>query len=449
MPLPITTRREFLHKGLALVAAGASVPAFLQQTVFAIDNPLDQALTQKPGGKDDRILVVVQLAGGNDGLSTVIPFGDDLYYRNRPALGMPARDLLKIDNYLGVPKEFVRLKSLFDDRRMSIIQGVGYPNPNRSHFRSMDIWHSAIPDRENVANGWLGRYFDCTCTGIDPHVGVSIGETLPLAMKGDRITPLSFEKSENYRYNGADRARYEKLNTGTNVVPDIEVEAPATQPIKPPVMLGRSRNPRARTPVEPINPQTQLDFLTRTATDARVSSDTIANLIGKYQPAGEYPGGEFGEGLRTIAAMIAGGLSTRVYYVSLGGFDTHAGQANRHAQLMDQFARGIQAFTTDLKKQENSDRVLVMAFSEFGRRVTQNASGGTDHGAAGPMFLFGPEMKTSVIGQHPSLANLDQGDLKYAVDFRNVYASILQNWMDTPSRPILGEQFKVFPFLKT
>jgi len=182
--------------------------------------------------------------------------------------------------------------------------------------------------------------------------------------------------------------------------------------------------------------------------DARVSSETIASLIGRFNPVGDYPGGEYGDGLRTIAAMIAGGLSTRVYYVSLGGFDTHANQKNRHEQLLDQFAQGIQAFFADLKKQENQDRVLVMAFSEFGRRVAQNASGGTDHGAAGPMFLFGPKMKSGVLGKHPSLSDLDQGDLKYAVDFRNVYASVLQNWLETPSKPILGEQFKTFPIAK-
>lgn len=428
----LSTRRIFLQKGLALLAVTPTIPTFLDQTMMALAAPNDTARTQKPTGKDGKILVIVQLSGGNDGLNTVVPYADDAYNRARPALRIDGKDALKIDNYLGLHPNLAPLKAMYDNGEMQIIQGVGYPNPNRSHFRSMDIWHSAAPEKEVVTNGWVGRFFDNACPGCDPHVGVAMGGSLPLAMQGDRVTPLAFDRAENYRYKGTDTERYLELN-------QVKGVAPATQPaiIKP-----------APKKIEPITAGNQLDFLHRTAMDAQVSSDDILRMTRNHRPVAEYPGGEFGNGLRTVAAMIGGGLSTRVYYVSLGGFDTHAGQRGRHDNLMQQFAHGVSAFWADIKKQENAERVLMMSFSEFGRRVDQNASQGTDHGAAAPMFLFGPNIKSGVFGKHPSLTDLDQGDLKYNVDFRNVYASVLQNWLETPSKPILGQQFKTMPILK-
>jgi uncharacterized protein (DUF1501 family) len=197
-----------------------------------------------------------------------------------------------------------------------------------------------------------------------------------------------------------------------------------------------------------ITPTTELDFLHRTAMDAQVSSDDILRITRSYTTSAKYLNGELANGLRTVAAMIAGGLPTRVYYVTLGGFDTHAGERGRHDQLMQQLAEAVGAFWSDIKAQKNDERVLMMTFSEFGRRVQQNASGGTDHGAAAPMFMFGKHIKQGVIGDHPSLTNLDQGDLKFAIDFRSVYATILQNWMETASKPILGQQFNTLPLIK-
>lgn len=430
----ISTRRLFLQRGLTLLSAGVTIPSFLDNTVLALANEADGALTQQPTGKDGKILVVVQLSGGNDGLNTVVPYADDVYHRSRPQLAHRADQVLKINDHIGLHPNLAGLKSLLDEGMMNIVQGVGYPNPNRSHFRSMDIWHSAQPDRESPGNGWLGRYFDNTCAGTDPHTGLCIGETLPLAMRGERILPLSFEKPENYRYKGKDRKRYEALN-------EIDNTAPATQPAAAAVTTGRRK-----TVVAPSADE-QLQFLTRTAMDAQVSSDTVLKASKQYVTTSQYPGNEFGQGLRTIAAMIAAGLPTRVYYVSLGGFDTHANQRGRHEQLMSQFAAGVSAFWADMKKQENTDRVLMMTFSEFGRRVEQNASGGTDHGAAAPMFFIGRGVKPGVQGKHPSLTDLDQGDLKYNIDFRQVYATVLQEWLQTPSKPILGQQFKTLPIL--
>jgi uncharacterized protein (DUF1501 family) len=252
-------------------------------------------------------------------------------------------------------------------------------------------------------------------------------------MHGDKTTPLSFDNPENYKYTGPEPETFKKLNTQPGVAPSTQPGAPLATPKKPQI----------------ITPDSQVEFLTRTAMDAQISSDQILSITRGYQSQSAYPGGEFGNNLRTVAAMIQGGLPTRVYYVSLSGFDTHAGERGRHDQLMQQFANGVSAFWNDMKKQGNDQRVLMMTFSEFGRRVASNASGGTDHGAAAPMFLFGPACKQVVVGKHPSLTDLDQGgDLKFGIDFRSVYASVLQNWLDTPSKPILGQQFAPLSVIK-
>ena len=428
----MTTRRLFLQKGMTLLAATSTIPTFLDQTVLAMANPEDAARTQQPTGTDGKILVIVQLSGGNDGLNTVVPWADDAYHKARPGIRHEQGKVLKLDDYLGLHPNLAPLKAMYDNAQMSIIQGVGYPNPNRSHFRSMDIWHSAAPEKEVVTSGWLGRYFDNACAGCDPHAGLSLGDTLPLAMKGERVMPLSFERPDNYRYNGPDKDAYAALNKHANTDPSSQPSV-----VKP-----------SKKPVAALDAQKQMEFLTRTAMDAQVSSDTILRVTRDFQPAAQYPGNEFGGGLRTVAAMIAGGMPTRVYYVSLGGFDTHAGERGRHDQLMNQFATGVSAFWSDMKATGNAERVLMMTFSEFGRRVQQNASGGTDHGAAAPMFLFGPAVKTGLAGKHPSLTDLDQGDLKYTMDFRSVYATVLQNWLETPSKPILGAQFPTLPIIK-
>ncbi len=432
----MSTRRAFMQNGLAILAASATVPAFLDQTVLALDAANDGSRTQKVTGKDGKILVVVQLAGGNDGLSTVVPYADDVYQRARGVAAHAPSEVLKINDHLGLHGSLAPLKAMYDDGHLGIVQGVGYPNPNRSHFRATDIWASAQPDREAVTSGWVGRYFDNACPGCDPHVGMAIGASLPLAMQGERTVPLSIERPEAYRYQGRDRHAYEALNRGSST----------TQPsILLPNTMAETTKYRKR--VE-VTPGAQLDFLERTAMDAQVSSDEILRLAGNHKPQATYPNGEFGQGLQTIAAMIAGNLPTRVYYASMGGFDTHAQQKQRHDRLMDTLGQGLGAFWADLKKSGNQDRVLVMTFSEFGRRVSVNASGGTDHGAAAPMFLMGPKITPGLLGQHPSLTDLDSGDLKYNTDFRSVYATILQNWLETPSKPILGSQFQTLPILR-
>jgi len=407
-----------MRRGLALLAAAPTLPAFLDNTCLALEHQADGALTQQPSGKDGKILVVLQLAGGNDGLNMLVPYADDAYHRARPTLGVDPTVVHKLNDYVGLHPNLLPLTKLFEKGTASVIQGVGYPNPNRSHFRSTDIWESAQPDRQIATSGWVGRYFDNTCSGADPHPGISMGAAVPLAMQGEKITPLAFERPESYRYRGPDIERYMKLNRAS------QADSSAG------------------------GAQSQLDFLHRTAMDAQLSSDAILRVTAGHRPEAAYPPGEFGLGLQTVAAMIGGGLSTRVYYVSMGGFDTHANERARHDQLMKQLGMGIDAFWAEMTTQGNADRVLMMTFSEFGRRVQQNASGGTDHGAAAPMFVFGGAVKGAVVGDHPSLTDLDHGDLKFTTDFRSVYAAILENWLQTPAKPILGGDFPPLSLLK-
>ncbi|MEL7240112.1 MAG: DUF1501 domain-containing protein, partial [Planctomycetota bacterium] len=340
MKKPVSTRRDFLQNGLTMLAAGASVPAFLNKTAYAVGDPFGASLTQTASGKDGKILVVVQLSGGNDGLSSVVPFADDAYHRARPQVRHAANDVLKLNDYVGLHQNLAPLKELYDDGRMSIVQGVGYPNPNRSHFSSTDIWHTAQPGGGAIKNGWLGRYFDAQCSGTDPKtgqpkdpdpkIGISIGENNILAMQGDLVMPLSFEKPQDYRYKGREAEAFSKLNET-----DGTADAKSTE-------------------------EGELDFLTRTAMDAQVSSDQVLKAIQGHRPTANYPGGGFGNDLRTVAAMIKGELPTRVYYVSLGGFDTHANQKPAHDRLMDNFAKGVSAFLQDIRDQGNGERVCVM-----------------------------------------------------------------------------------------
>jgi uncharacterized protein (DUF1501 family) len=285
----------------------------------------------------------------------------------------------------------------------------------------MDIWHTA--DIDAKGNGWIGRYFDCTCNGTPvPEGAVSIGRESPLALNGQIQKPVSFESAELFRWLGEDLDRDHTLK-------------------KPYDQITRAGQ------LDAVDPDSQLGFLTRTALDAQVSSDRIRAAVAK-RPLVPYPNGNLSRQLQIVGAMIRDGMKTRVYYVSLGGFDTHAGQIPAHGNLMRQLGDSLNAFYKDLKAQGNSSRVLTMCFSEFGRRVAQNASAGTDHGTAAPMYFVGESIKPGLLGEHPSLTDLDEGDLKFNVDFRSVYTSVLEDWMAAPSEKILGRAYKKAKILK-
>ncbi len=424
------TRRCFLQRGLTVLSAAYTMPLFLQRTVYAINNPADLPLTQAESGKDGKILVVIQLSGGNDGLATVVPLDNDDYRRARPQLAI-TKDILRLNNsnQVGLHSNLTSFKDLFDNGKMAVIQGVGYPNPNRSHFRSMEIWQTAQPDKP-PQDGWLGRYFDAQCKGsdpIDPKSAIQIGARAELALHGSKFSAIAFQRPEAYQWFAGNR----KVDPSTKQAFEAINEIKGNKDV-----LLSTGNPT-------------LDFLERTALDAQMSSEEIRSVTTRYRGGVTYPNDPFAQQLQMVAQMIAGGLSTRVYYISLGGFDTHTNEKNVHDRLMATLSAGIGAFMKDLKQQGNADRTLLMTFSEFGRRVSENASRGTDHGTAAPMFVFGEGVRGGVIGDHPSLRPdlLDHGDLKYAIDFRNVYATVLERWLKTDSSKILGQNFKTLPIL--
>lgn len=441
------TRREFLGTGLTLASAAVAVPWFVNRSALGLVQPAPGARSI-PGVPEDRILVVIQLSGGNDGLNTVVPYGEAAYYRARPGIAIREERVIKLSGSSeGLHPTMGALADLYNDGLLSVIQGVGYPNPNRSHFTSMDIWHTA--DTSATGDGWLGRYFDAECVGYgafeggrapasarptapNPQIGIAIGPSAPLAMKGRKMSGISFESADLFRWTGS--------STGTGRRGE-EVHRELAE--------AYDAITRAGTP-EGVDPDSNLGFLTRTALDAQVSSDLIRRAVAA-RPRVTYPGSELSRQLQMVASMIQARLSTRVYYVGMGGFDTHSGQGGeqgRHATLLNQFAGALKAFYADLKAQGNDGRVLTMTFSEFGRRVGQNGSQGTDHGTAAPMFLAGPMVRPGVLNPHPSMSNLDQGDLRYSVDFRQVYAAILERWLKADARPILGGSFRPFDALK-
>jgi len=404
----VYTRRVFIRHGLTLASCAASAPWFLQRSALALSSAAGAAA-------DGRILVVVQLGGGNDGLNTVIPVEDDAYRRARPGIGIGQRNAIALGaGGLALHPSLANLKSLYDDGLVNIVQGVGYPNPNRSHFRSMDIWHTADPSGRG--RGWLGRYFDNECAGAPaPGPGVALGVEAPLAMQGQDVRPVSFESPDALRWRPAE------LNEA----------------------LASAYDDTMRTDLTGAMPQgSDAAFLMRTGMDARVAGDRIRSALDGGRPFARR-GGPLAQQLSMVASMIRAGLPTRVYYTTLGGFDTHAGQGGargRHGALLEQFATSVRGFYDDLRRAGLDDRVLTMAFSEFGRRVAQNASGGTDHGAAAPAFLLGPMVRPGLTGRHPSLTDLDEGDLKHGIDFRSLYATVLRRWLEADDAAALGRR---------
>ncbi len=426
----LQTRRSFLRTSLLGAAASWTLPTFINSTFNALHADAADRATQIITGTDGPILVVLQQAGGNDGLNMLPPWADDAYHRARPTLGLAADKVLKLDGYCGLHPALAPLKALYDQGNMAVVQGVGYPNPNRSHFRSTEIWQTAADANRNQPYGWLGQYFDHCCQGAPATVGVSIGGQTPQAFSSPHPTGVSFANPEQYRWIDHNAPK------GNGTVAETFFRQ-MSQPDD--VSSGGS--------IGAINGATHagmnsLDFLERTTLDAQVSSDKVLEIARKTRPQATYPNNKLADSLSLVARMIAGGLPTRVYYVSHGGYDTHQGQANTHERLMKEFGSALGAFCADLKAQGNFNRVMVMTFSEFGRRVAQNASGGTDHGAAAPMFLFGGGVRSGMFGRYPSLTQLTEGgDLAFSTDFRSVYATALERWLKVPSADVLGRRF--------
>lgn len=429
----LKTRREFLRTSIWGASATWTVPLFMQRTFGELDEKARDSAVQVDSGKDAEILVVLQMAGGNDGLNTVVPYGDDEYHKARPRIAKKERDLIKVVDGLGLNKQLKGLAGLYDEGDLAIVQGVGYPNPNRSHFVSTSVWETADPaNRSNT--GWLGRYFDNECGGTDPMVGVSLRKTQPESFGALRNSGISLSTPELYRWiHGGDQLDVaEEAFAGLNAP---EMDMASGDSVKE---LGGHGG---------LVGEDNASYLERVGLSAQVSSDEVVKLAKKHNPTAKYPGGPLGQSLSLVGRMIAGGMPTRVYYVNHGGFDTHRDQAGRHDQLLGQMDEALQAFFQDLRDQGNYGRVTVMTFSEFGRRVGENASGGTDHGQGSCLFVAGGGVKGGLYGQYPSLTDLSKGDLKFTTDFRKVYSTLLDDWLKTDSQKILGKKFEGLGFM--
>jgi len=427
------TRRDFLRSAVLGASATWTLPVFVDRTFAELGQSAADSAVQFATGKDDTILVVLQMAGGNDGLNTLVPFGNDEYYKARPQIGKKAKDLIRLEDGLGLNSSMPFLGSLYKEGGLGVVQGVGYPNPNRSHFVSTSIWETADTTNRS-GTGWLGRYFDNACEGLDPTVGISFNKTTPESFGAMRNPGVSLSSPELYRWihGGGQKAEAEGFFS--------EMNQPMAQDA---TVSGGSIDMPAGGKTGGIVGESNLDFLERVALDAQVSSKKILEVASKHKTNVQYDGSPISRNLNLVSRMIAGGMPTRVYYVSHGGFDTHTGQVNTHDRLLGQLDAALKSFFTDLKQQGNDKRVVLMTFSEFGRRVSENASGGTDHGKASCMFVAGGGVKGGLYGKYPSLTKLSQGDLNHTVDFRNVYADLLGGWLKAPNiGKILGGDYK-------
>lgn len=404
------TRRKFLRASFgasAVVSIGGTAPQILLQAGAAESKP-----------SDEKILVMVQLSGGNDGLNTVAPFKESAYRKARPTLAVQANDALKIDNSHGFHPAAQGLSNLLESNRLAIVQGVGYANPNRSHFESMDIWHTCQRKTAVRNDGWLGRFLDHTRQGDALDIpAIHLGhEKQPLALSSQDIRVPSVKSLDRFRLSdGAKQLRKTVNNIG-------KVAAPGGD------LLG---------------------FVQTSTGSALSASEQIEAASGQYKTGISYPDSGLAQKLKTVAQLIDSGLRTRIYYVTLDGFDTHSRQAPAHEALLRELGGALDAFVRDLDEHGHGDRVLTMSFSEFGRRLQENASEGTDHGAAAPAFLAGNQVKSGLIGKPPSLRDLQDGDVKFHTDFRRVYATVLDQWLGVESTPILGGKFSPVPALRS
>ena len=431
--MTLKTRRDFLRTTTLGSAFTWTVPSFLAHTFAQLQADAADKGMRTATGKDSTILVILQMAGGNDGLNTVVPYTNDHYRNARPRLALREKGLLKIDDDLAFNPSLTGLKSLYDAGELSVIQGVGYPNPNRSHFRSTEIWQTASDANRFERHGWLGRYFDNACKGADPTIGINVGRQMPQAFAAKKPMGVSLDDPQGYRFVSSDRP-----------------EADETASMEDTFREMNSGGSIGALPGAAMQEGSTLDYVERTALDAQISSELIRAASGKVQNKADYPAGRLGSSLKLVARLIGGGLPTRIFYVSQGGYDTHSNQANAHERLLKELGDSVKAFIDDIKAQRNYERVMLMTFSEFGRRVKENASNGTDHGAASVMFVAGNNVNAGLLGKYPSLApaDLHNGDPKFTTDFRAVYAGVLEHWLRTPCAPVLGRKFEPLQLLK-
>lgn len=394
-------RRKFLKQS-SLVSSLFFVPSFVKA--------FEQVASNSLGYKR---LVIIQLSGGNDGLNTVVPFRNDLYYKERPTLAIPKNKIIKLNDELGLHPSLTPLKRLYDNGNLSIINNVGYPNPVRSHFRSMDIWQTATDSNEFSQTGWLGRYLDNY--GEKPYSAIEIDDSLSLAMKGERLNGIATQNPSTL-YNLSKDPYFKNLNKHKN---DAHLS------------------------------EHNLGYLYKSMIEAQSSAKYIFETSKTVSAKKDYPNNKFGKQLKTTAQFINSGLQTKVFYTSLGGFDTHFGQKGRQEKLLGMYADGVEAFVNDLKENDTFKDTLILTFSEFGRRVKQNGSAGTDHGTANNVFVIGDQLKKQgLYNNASSLSDLDDnGDLKFEVDFRTIYATVLNQWLEVNDKKVLNKSFNQLDFI--
>lgn len=409
---PLTDRRRFLAGGVSLFSALSLAPRSARA-----------ALGQEPQAEgDERTLVVVQLSGGNDGLSTVVPFADDVYHKSRRATRIDAKDVLKLDDYCGLHPNLAGLRRAWEAGRLAIVESVGAPGQGRSHFKQLEVWHAAAEQGRAGGEGWLARLCAQAWPGAtQPELMVHVGEKVPYSLYSAERRPVAFEAAESYRWMGEAEEQKAYRRAAQRATEEVH-DAARTSSV--------------------------LERLRAVHLDAQESSARIRQAAARYRPSVRYPSNDFGAGLRTIAALIDARLGARVLSIELGGFDTHGNQRGAHNDLMRTLDEGMTAFLTDLHGRSAASSTLVLAFSEFGRRVEENGSSGTDHGKGGPMFAFGDPVRGGFFGQRASLTALDQGDLAVTTDFRSVYATAVESWFGAPQEPVLGARFEPVPYLR-
>jgi len=398
------SRRNFL-KSSALLSASVLIPDFLHAfNAFS-----------EPRNFSGKRLVIIQLSGGNDGLNCVVPYRNDNYFKLRPSLALQEKQRISITDDVALNLHLGELADLYNEGNLCIINNVGYPNPNRSHFRSTDIWHSASDENQYLSTGWIGRYMDETSRRdlIFPHQAMEIDDTLSLMLKGEQLKGLAFHDPEVL-----------KLSSNNNHLEKI--------------IQGHFHH----------HEEHVASFLHKTLRETSQSADYVYQKSKIYKSSITYPLSDFGQRMKQIAELICSDCETQVYYISLPGFDTHAAQSSTHKRVLQTYSKTVKAFCSDLKLNNKFDDTVIFTFSEFGRRVKQNGSKGTDHGTANNVYIINGKLKKSgILNELPDLENLEEGDLKFTVDFRQIYATLLEDVLQTSALSILNKPFEKLPFL--
>lgn len=411
------SRRDVLKGGAALVSIGTTSQSFLKGSVaFAATNPSDLV---DPTNK--KTLVLVQLAGGNDGLNTVIPIADPVYRSSRSALAVPEADILPLEDGFGLHPRLVGMKGLWDSGKLAVVRGVGYPQQNYSHFKSMAIWQAGDPELK-LQDGWLGRTLEQMVTDEDdPFLGFKFGSSTPAEFRTPDVAVTTVRDPADYGVKVGGQA-VDPTHARTATMLKLYEQYPSTSPF---------------------------GVLLETTAETAVSSSVEFEAASRrYSPAVSYPDTRLGSGMSVLAEAIVGDLGVRVGHITVGGFDTHDNQLAEHTALMGELDAGLTAFYEDLAAHGRADDVLVLTWSEFGRRVQENANGGTDHGAGSVLFALGNGVQPGLFGDAPDLAALiDDGNVPYTTDFRRVYATVLERWLGVPHEALLGRQWEQLGFL--